>query len=334
MDFSTLKLLSDTHIDKRLKATFSDTIHECMLNVEKISADIKDREKLTKFRFCFLWEHKSSKPSEPIEFQVDDYRKSIIRADLKNKRPPSIVLPFLLYHGKDKWSNKLIYDQMSPYLPDEIMSIVPHPKYIIIDLQAISDEVIEQITDLGTLRAVFIALKHGHDKDFFRKNAKNILKFVDELSSQYLFDETIRMILEYMQRRSELQKEDFDDIINNEIEPEMTTRVQTIFEYAEEQGKAQGMQQGMQQGIAIAKATLETSIEFCIQVTGLADEQIAAGLNTEVELVKSIRKGLATKKAVKSLMQSTDKTDRQIADELQIEYDLVKTIRADLTQES
>ena len=214
MDFSTLKLLSDTHIDKRLKATFSDTIHECMLNVEKISADIKDREKLTKFRFCFLWEHKSSKPSEPIEFQVDDYRKSIIRADLKNKRPPSIVLPFLLYHGKDKWSNKLIYDQMSPYLPDEIMSVVPHPKYIIIDLQAISDEVIEQITDLGTLRAVFIALKHGHDKDFFRKNAKNILKFVDELSSQYLFDETIRMILEYMQRRSELQKEDFDDIIN------------------------------------------------------------------------------------------------------------------------
>ena len=121
MDFSTLKLLSDTHIDKRLKVTFSDTIHECMLNVDKISADIKDREKLTKFRFCFLWEHKSSKPNEPIEFQVDDYRKSIIRADLKNKRPPSIVLPFLLYHGKDKWSNKLIYDQMSPYLPDEIM---------------------------------------------------------------------------------------------------------------------------------------------------------------------------------------------------------------------
>ena len=32
IDFSTLKLLPDTHIDKVLNPTYSDTIHECMLN--------------------------------------------------------------------------------------------------------------------------------------------------------------------------------------------------------------------------------------------------------------------------------------------------------------
>ena len=123
-----LKLLSDTHIDKRLKATYSDTIHECLLKREMLPAHIRDSPELPLFRFCFLWEHKSSKPHEPIEFQIEDYRRSIIRADLKNGRPPSIVLPILIYHGKDAWQQKMLFDRMAIYLPDEIMAFVRFPK--------------------------------------------------------------------------------------------------------------------------------------------------------------------------------------------------------------
>jgi hypothetical protein len=55
--------------------------------------------KLPLFRFCFLWEHKSFKPDEPIECQIEPYRYGIIRTDLRNQLSPSIVIPILFYHG-------------------------------------------------------------------------------------------------------------------------------------------------------------------------------------------------------------------------------------------
>lgn len=277
IDFSTLKLMSDTHIDKRLKTTYSDTIHECLLKKEMLSQEIQTISDLPSFRFCFLWEHKSSKPHEPIEFQIEDYRKSIVKSDIKNKRPLSIVLPILIYHGRHKWDKKLLFEQMSPYLPDEIMSYVPFPKYIVIDLQAITDTEIERITDLGILRAIFIALKHGHEKDFFKQHPQKILSFVDKLSSKYLFEEVLRMILEYMQRRSNLPEEEFNEVIKI-IEPDMVSSIKTIFEVAEERGMEKGMEKAM-----------EKAIVAFIRTTKLSDVQIAEELDVDLDLVKSIR---------------------------------------------
>ena len=273
IDFSTLKLLSDTHIDKVLSPTYSDTIHECMLKKEALPLHKQLMKDLPSFRFCILWEHKSSKPSEPIEFQVEDYRKSIIRADLKNKRPPSIVLPILIYHGQTKWHKKLLHEQMSDFLPDAIMEYVPFPKYIIIDLQALTDNEIEKITDLGMLRGVFIALKHAQQEEFFRQNPEKILNFVEGLSSRYLFDEILRMVLEYMQRRSKLGNDAFEEILNK-TNPDMATNFKTFIEVAEEKGLEKGIEKGV--------------IAF-IRSTNLTDAQIAKELDVEIDYVQDIR---------------------------------------------
>jgi hypothetical protein len=167
IDFSTLKILSDMQIDNKLKSIQADSVHECALNVAQLPESIRQQVKLPFFRFCFLWEHKSSKPNEPIEFQVESYRQGIIRADLKNQQIPSIVIPILLYHGAEKWDKKLLYEQMEAFLPPELLEYVPYPKYIVIDLQAMSEHEIEAATDLKELRAAFVALKYGHDKDFW-----------------------------------------------------------------------------------------------------------------------------------------------------------------------
>ena len=304
IDFSTLKLLSDTHIDKRLKATYSDTIHECLLKREMLPPHIRDLPELPLFRFCFLWEHKSSKPNEPIEFQIEDYRKSIIRADLKNKRPPSIVLPILIYHGKDPWQQKMLFERMAIYLPEEIMTFVPFPKYIVLDLQATTDAEIEQMADLGALQGVFIALKHAHEKDFFRNYPNKILNFVEGLSSKYLFDEIFRMILEYMQRRSDLPEEEFNEIIDK-LEPEMSTKFKTIFDVAEEKGmamkeaeaneaKAEANRAKAEANEAKAEAneargTIQKAVIMLIQTSALSDSEIAENLGIDENFVKNLR---------------------------------------------
>jgi hypothetical protein len=216
MDFDTLKVVPDSQVSGKLKFTQSDSIHECALNVTQLPESIRNSGNLPLFRFCFLWEHKSSKPDEPIEFQVESYRYGIIHADLKNKSTPSIVIPILIYHGIEKWDKKLLYEQLKPFLPPSLLKYIPYPRYIIIDLQAMSEMDIESATDLEELRAAFIALKYGHDKDFFKQNMKKVLKFVKGLSTEFIFQEFFRMLMEYMQRRAQIEKQNLT-ILSNKI---------------------------------------------------------------------------------------------------------------------
>lgn len=112
IDFSTLKIFSDTHISDKLLLSQSDTIYEAAFNENTLPEPIRHDPELPHFRFYFLSEFKSSKPSQPIDF----------------------------------------------------------PKYLVLDLQAMSDELIKNAEDLGELRAAFIALKHAQDKQFFIDN--------------------------------------------------------------------------------------------------------------------------------------------------------------------
>ena len=134
IDFSTLKILSDVQVNRKLKYVQADSIHECYLNVDKLSESVRNEKNLPLFRFCFLWEHKSSKPDEPIECQIEPYRYGIIRTDLKNQLSPIIVIPILFYHGADKWNKKMLYEQLEALLPPELLIYIPHPKYILIDI--------------------------------------------------------------------------------------------------------------------------------------------------------------------------------------------------------
>jgi Putative transposase, YhgA-like len=279
VDFSTLKILNDKQISNKLKYVEADSIHECAMNLDKFPQNILEKDKLPIFRFCFLWEHKSSKPDEPIEFQVEPYRYGIIRADLKNQQTPSVVIPILLYHGADKWDKKTLYEKVKPYLPPEVLEYVPYPKYIVIDLQAMSEADIEQLTDLEELRAVFVALKYGHDKDFFRHDVKKVLKFVQDLSSAYLFQKFFKMLSEYMQRRSQIEKEEFDNILEQNLDETMGTRkiFKTTYEIAEERGEAR------------AKRNIAAHL---IKTTTDSDAEIAKIVGLEEASVKAIRQEL------------------------------------------
>jgi Putative transposase, YhgA-like len=276
IDFTTLKDITDTLVSSKLKLTQSDSVHECVLNVAQLPQSVQKMENLPTFRFCFLWEHKSSKPENPIESQVESYRYSIIHASLKKELTPSIVIPILLYHGELQWDKKMLYEQVEPFLPPEILAYIPYPKYIVIDLQAMSEAEIEALTDLEELRAAFVALKYAHDKDFFKQSMKKVLKFTEDLSITYIFNEFFKMLMEYMQRRAQLEKEEFDDIVEQNIDTDMATRkvFKTSYEIVKEEGKLEG---------------LRKAIFYILKTTSLTDAQIAVELETDEAFVKTVR---------------------------------------------
>jgi hypothetical protein len=292
IDFSTLKDITDTLVSSKLKFTQSDSVHECVLNVAHLPPSVQEMDNLPSFRFCFLWEHKSSKPENPIEFQVESYRYGIIHASLKKEQTPSIVIPILLYHGAEKWDKKRLFEQFEPFLPPEVLEYIPYPKYIVIDLQAMSEEEIEALTDLEELRAAFMALKYGYDKEFFKQSMKKVLKFTRDLPTTYIFNEFFRMLMEYMERRAQLEKDEFEDIVEQNLEDEMGTKrvFKTIFEIAEERAAAQGELKGELKGKLEGKLEgLRKAIFYILKTTSLTDAQIAIELEIDEAFVKIVR---------------------------------------------
>jgi hypothetical protein len=286
IDFSTLSKTSDVHISEKLKATYSDTLYEAALNKTSLSEEAQNDPQLPSFRFCFLGEFKSSKPNEPIDFQIEDYVRSIQRLDIKSNLPPSIVIPIVIYHGKDKWEHKRLHDVFSKYLPQTILDYIAFPKYILIDLHAMSDAEIAQAIGLAELRSAFIALKHAQEKKFFKQNLSEILKFVDSSSPSILFQTYLSMLLEYSERRSGLEAEEFAEIFeqfnNNE---DMGTDRKSFLEIRDEKTLQKGIEKGIEKGIRLL-----------INTSNLSDSQIAAGMEVSVELVYKIRSEMSTLK--------------------------------------
>ncbi|MBL7816309.1 MAG: Rpn family recombination-promoting nuclease/putative transposase [Saprospiraceae bacterium] len=278
IDFTSLKLLPDAYIDNRLVAQYSDSVHECRLRTERLPPHFQQLPNLPNFRFCFLWEHKSSKPYNPIEGQVERYRYAIVSADRKNKRAPSIVIPIILYHGETKWHKKMVFEEFETFLPTEILRYLPAPRYIFIDIKNTTAEEIEKMVDLKVLRAAFIALKNAHNEEFFKTHLEEILKFVDNSPSEIVFQEFFKMLLEYAQRRSKLEPEPFNEIVNQNLEPDMATNIKTIFEVAEEKGMERGIEKGK---IEFTKNLLLNS-DFSI-------EKIALLVGVDVAFVKKVK---------------------------------------------
>lgn len=285
IDFSTLKILPDTHVTDKLNISHSDTIYEAELKVSSLTEQVQADDKLPSFRFCFLGEFKSSKPDKPIDFQVEDYVRSIQQHDIKNKRPPSIVIPLLIYHGVEKWEYKRLYDYFAKYLPNEILEYVSFPKYLVIDLQAMSDDEIKKALGLGELRGAFLALKHAQDANFFKQHLADILNFVKNSSPTLLFQSYLKMLLEYSQRRSGLDDVEFIEIFEqSNPEEEMATKFKTIFEVAEERA--------FEKGLAKSEERVFKAIELLIRNTTLTDAQIATELEEPISIVEKIRKEL------------------------------------------
>ncbi len=186
------------------------------------------------------------------------------------------------------------YDHFEPYLADDLLAYIPHPKMTVIDIQAMSNEDIAKAIDLGELRAAFTVLKNAHDEEFFKQDIEKVVKFVheSEMQPKELLDTYLQMLYEYMQRRSKLDNEQFQQVVEQSNSEEMATEFKTIFQSAREEGHIKGRNEG----ICFA-------IKGFITKTRLGDAVIADTLDVSVELVKTIReeiKAEKTKKAAKT----------------------------------
>ena len=107
-----------------------------------------------------------------------------------------------------------------------------------------------------------------------------------------LLETYLQMLYEYMQRRSKLDSQAFQKVVEQSNSKEMVAEFKTVFQVAREEGEEKGITKGRDAAIAFA-------IKGFINKTRLGDAVIADTLDVSVALVKAIREEVKAEKAAK-----------------------------------
>ncbi|MEM6966767.1 MAG: Rpn family recombination-promoting nuclease/putative transposase [Bacteroidota bacterium] len=124
LDFRTLKSSPNSFVDEKLEEHISDIVYHCDWK--------KQGTKSRRVRISFLLEHKSYLPQYP-HLQLLRYLLDAWENDVAEKKPLTLTIPIILYHGKKKWN----YQSFAEYfeLPDEALrSFIPQFEYLLTDL--------------------------------------------------------------------------------------------------------------------------------------------------------------------------------------------------------
>ncbi|MDX2250245.1 MAG: Rpn family recombination-promoting nuclease/putative transposase, partial [Bacteroidia bacterium] len=123
----TLTAADTSYLDPRLREYFSDVVYTCQTQ-EKIPLQI-----------AFLFEHKSYPPHVP-HLQLLRYMLEIWDREARENKPLSLVIPILLYHGKEAWEYRPFDSYFSGELDEGLRSYAPLFDFLTLNLQAASFE--------------------------------------------------------------------------------------------------------------------------------------------------------------------------------------------------
>lgn len=161
LDFSTLTLLPDKYVPEELYTTISDIVYSCQRMERKDDVKIS----LLISHGNYLDNHTS--------ILIGSYLSSGLVKQANNALRPSLIIPVLLYHGKE--SRK--YPSQKNLLPDldaDLSEFVPSPEYIFHNLRDLSDDTIIE-NDNKFLAASLLAIKYSFSQSQLRKMIPDIL---------------------------------------------------------------------------------------------------------------------------------------------------------------
>ncbi|MCS7037466.1 MAG: Rpn family recombination-promoting nuclease/putative transposase, partial [Saprospiraceae bacterium] len=234
LNLATLELSSENFVGADQREVFSDLVYTCeTINGEPV-------------RICLLFEHKSSPPGRHLYVQLENYLRGMQEEDIRQEREYfTLTIPILFYHGESPLRLGPLREQYGPVSP-VLAGYIPHFDIICIDVQALSDEMIERMCEGLLLRQVLLALKHIREAEYIRLNFRRMFIFgpesEDEVSLE-LFEAT----LIYVQQASSLKKEEIMNMVQT-LPPAYEQRAKSAYEEILEEGFEKGREKGFAEG--------------------------------------------------------------------------------------
>jgi predicted transposase/invertase (TIGR01784 family) len=275
LDVETIVPIEGTFLTKELKQFFSDKL---------FSAKVKSGHEIT---LSCLLEHKSYVPDNIYE-QLHRYILEKRVQDRRNKEQKTLVVPFVIYHGNERWVKKPPHT-FYPALPKALRRFVVASDYILVDVGRFSKKKIMELRQ-GYLVNSLLLLKYSHRPDLLEGNLRDIFVYGDYYSSSEEGREFIFSLLTYLFELGKFEPEKQEEIVKKIKEP-LKNSVMTIFEIKAKKAKKEGLQEGMEKG-KIIKAT-DVTIRLIEHGPELSDDVIANISGLPEPKVKEIRQKLA-----------------------------------------
>jgi len=271
VDLQTLDIQKDSFIDENLKETFSDMLFQAKIN---------QRDGY----LYFLFEHKSY-TSKTVALQLLNYMVRIWeqKAIKENVRQIPVIIPILIYHGKEKWEiGNTLADLITDYdvLPEEVKEMTPNFRYQIYDLSQFTDEDIKGNAQLAITLSIF--------RDVFQKSSQVFLdtiiqaaRAINELKEketgiQY-FETCMRYILN---AGPQLSKDQLKSVLK-QIEltyPEGSEVTMTLAEVFRNEGIDEGLEKGRKEGEM--QALLKMAVKVLTKKFGTISKEDLARMET------------------------------------------------------
>ena len=280
LNFSTLQKEDTSYIDHKLKQFFSDIVYNCR-TVDDIPLKI-----------TFLFEHKSYPPDYP-HLQLLRYMLEIWDRQVKDKQSLSLVLPILIYHGKEPW----VYQPFKNHFPgdfdEDLGKYVPLFDFLVANFQQATYAEIDEQFRLPSLRIAFRLMKSIRDEDLPEK-LKEIFEGISSLEkeeSERKFFETIIVYLLYV------RKKDLDKVMEN-----MYQISQESGEYADSIAM-QLIRRGREEGWAEAKKLIEERQKAIDEAKKIIEEERKKAKAEKKATIQRMLKAKMTKSLISSLLE-------------------------------
>lgn len=263
IDMESLELEKDTFINEELKENFSDLIYRVKINNKN-------------GYISFLLEHKSYKDKMTI-FQVQRYIleswMTIIQKENKEELP--IIIPMIIYHGKEKWNFKTdIRDMISGFyeLPEYFKQRVPVFKHDFFNIGEYEERDFEKLTKLTAM--MLKAFKYAFEEDL-EIVLRTYLLALEEVKKEEPLETLIyygEIYLKYIELTNrDIKEEDIKEQIKK-LEGKGAITM-NILEKREEKGRLEGE---INKAKEIAKNLLKegTEIALVVKATGLSKSEV------------------------------------------------------------
>jgi predicted transposase/invertase (TIGR01784 family) len=269
IDFATLALEKDSHVDTALAEHFSDTIYTCQFSG-------------IKFKIALLFEHKSS-PDNNLQFQLLRYMGNIWENSIKQKQLRMPVIPVVLYHGKKAWCPGTLSSRFKN-LPDAVKPFIPDFEFVFVDLSAYSNGFIKKsIFELASLRVALLIMKNIFDQKGLEHH---LIQFL-EIGRSYFQEEQglkfLEAVVNYILQATEIETDKLVKSITC-----ITEKGGEIAMTTAERLRQEGLQKGRQEGRQEGSYKMIVSLVRNAGKKGLSEEVIAQIANLDVVLVRKI----------------------------------------------
>jgi predicted transposase/invertase (TIGR01784 family) len=265
-----------------------DTTNYISSNMKEQLSDVVYRTKLadSEAALVLLFEHKTS-IDRSLFLQLLEYMLAIWQKDLAEKKPFTIIIPIVIYHGDTGYTRKPMY-HFFPNLPELLRPFVPQFEFILSSIKKIGDVEILDLSDENLLKTLFLAFKHIKNTNFVIENFNEFFKFYEKNKHLKTF---FRQFMLYLFSESEMQNEIITELLNQLPNP-IKDNIMSTYANIKNAGKVEGKLEGKLEGKIEGKLEAETNknIQFIEKgfLNGLSVELLSNLTDTTIEYVKSV----------------------------------------------